>query len=54
MESIDLRHLVVCPDCRERWEESCIVPSLSRVDWDRDVLTSEVCLYKKIYSTPVI
>ena len=51
VENVDQQSLVVCPDCRQRWEESRVVPSLSRVDWDRDVLTSEVCLYTKIYST---
>ena len=37
--------LDVCPNCKERWEQSGIVPSLLRVDWD--TLTSEVCLYNK-------
>ena len=44
--------LDVCPNCKEWWEQSGIVPSLLRVDWD--TLTSEVCLYNKYTAHPVI
>ena len=49
--------LDVCPNCKERWEQSGIVPSLLRVDWE--TLTSEVCLYNKytehlLYESPFL
>ena len=38
----------MCANCKERWESSHIIANLANVDWFREDLTSEVCLYKNI------